>query len=103
MFPWPTRDLVAQYTPQQFSKYPNTRVIIDCTELYIQRPSSLVSQSETFSNYKHHNTFKVWQASLLVELSHLYLSCGDEERLTKYDYCSKCGIMDLLESVQCDG
>ena len=60
MFPWPTRDLVAQYTPQQFSKYPNTRVIIDCTELYIQRPSSLVSQSETFSNYKHHNTFKFW-------------------------------------------
>ena len=24
MFPWPTQDLVAQYTPQQFSKYPNT-------------------------------------------------------------------------------
>ena len=83
MFPWPTRDLVPQYTPKRFSKYPSTRVIIDCTELYIQRPSSLVSQSETFSNYKHHNTFKVWQASLLVELSRLYMSCGDEECLTK--------------------
>ena len=59
MFSCPTRDQVAQYTPKQFSKYPNTRVTIDCTELYIQRPSSLVSQSETFSNYKHHNTFKV--------------------------------------------
>ena len=82
-FPWPTRDLVPQYTPKRFSKYPSRRVIIDCIELYIQRPSSLVSQSETFSNYKHHNTFKVWQASLLVELSRLYMSCGDEECLTK--------------------
>ena len=36
-----------------------TRVIIDCTELYIQHPSSLVSQPETFSSYKHLNNFKV--------------------------------------------
>ena len=40
-------------------KYSNTRVIIDCTELFIQRPSFLQSQVLTFSNYKHHNTFKV--------------------------------------------
>ena len=29
MFPWPTRDLVTLCTPKQFTKYPNTRVIID--------------------------------------------------------------------------
>ena len=38
--------------------YPSTRVIIDCTELYIERPSSLRSQSATYSNYKHYNTAK---------------------------------------------
>ena len=32
--------------------YPNTRVIIDATELAIERPSLLLSQSSTFSNYK---------------------------------------------------
>ena len=44
--------------PEQFKNFPHTRVIIDCTELFIQRPSSLEAKRQTFSNYKHHNTFK---------------------------------------------
>ena len=39
--------------------FTDTRVIVDCTEIFIQRPSSLQSQILTFSNYKNHNTFKV--------------------------------------------
>ena len=57
VFPWPSRDMIIARAPVQFRKYPNTRVIIDCTELYIQRPTSLQSQAITFSHYKHHNTF----------------------------------------------
>ena len=34
-------------------------VIIDCFEIFIDRPSSLLARAETFSNYKHHNTVKV--------------------------------------------
>ena len=44
--------------PNQFKNFPHTRVIIDCTELFIQRPSSLEARRQTFSNNKHHNTFK---------------------------------------------
>ncbi|WAR08757.1 hypothetical protein MAR_018715, partial [Mya arenaria] len=29
-----------------------------CTEIFIQRSSSLINQNLTFSNYKHHNTMK---------------------------------------------
>ena len=43
----------------QFSQYPKTRVIIDCTEIFIEVPSAMQAQSQTWSNYKHHNTFKV--------------------------------------------
>lgn len=32
------------------------RVILDCFEVFIQRPSSLITRSETWSHYKHHNT-----------------------------------------------
>ena len=32
--------------------YPNTRVIIDYTEIIIQQPSSLVLNSQMYSNYK---------------------------------------------------
>ena len=38
--------------------YPNTRVIIDCTELFCQKPSSLTIQSSLFFHYKHHITYK---------------------------------------------
>ena len=59
IFPWPSRERVKAAMPKQFAPYPNTRIIIDCTEFFIQRPTSLQSQCETFSHYKHHNTFKV--------------------------------------------
>ena len=44
--------------PEQFKNFKNTRVIIDCTELFTQRTTSLEAQRQTFSKYKHHNTFK---------------------------------------------
>ena len=37
----------------------NTRIIINATEFFIERPSSLLSQSATFSSYKNKNTVKV--------------------------------------------
>ena len=46
--------------PEVFKKvYPNTRTIIDATEFFIERPSSLLNQACTFSNYKNRNTVKV--------------------------------------------
>ena len=46
--------------PESFRKhYPNTRIIIDATEFTVERPSSLVTQSSTFSTYKNRNTVKV--------------------------------------------
>lgn len=36
-----------------------TSVIIDCLEVFIDRPSNLLARAQTFSNYKHHNTVKV--------------------------------------------
>ena len=32
--------------------------IIDCSEIFIERPSSLSAQAETYSTYKNHNTVK---------------------------------------------
>jgi len=42
--------------PDIFKHYPNTRVIIDAIEFAIEQPSSLLSQSSTFSSYKNKNT-----------------------------------------------
>ena len=42
----------------QFRKHFGTKctVIIDCFEVFIDRPSNLKARAETWSSYKHHNT-----------------------------------------------
>ena len=33
--------------------------MIDCFEVFIERPSNLLARAQTFSSYKHHNTIKI--------------------------------------------
>ena len=46
--------------PMEFRKSFGTKVvvIIDCFELFIERPSNLLAKAQTWSQYKHHNTVK---------------------------------------------
>lgn len=56
---WAPRAVVDKTMPASFKvEYPFTRIILDCTELFIQKPSCIRSQSETYSTYKSHNTAK---------------------------------------------
>ena len=56
---WPSREQINESMPESFKRtYPTTRCIIDCTELFCQRPSSLAIQSCLYSHYKSHNTYK---------------------------------------------
>ena len=55
---WPKRDSVDKAMPQSFKdKYPQTRVIIDATEIKCQMPSSLALHRETYSSYKKSHNF----------------------------------------------
>lgn len=38
--------------------FPKLVCMIDCTEIFIERPFSLMARVKTFSNYKKHNTVK---------------------------------------------
>ncbi|XP_069122148.1 uncharacterized protein [Argopecten irradians] len=40
------------------STFQDVRVILDCTELFVQNPSKLDARKQAFSNYKHHMTYK---------------------------------------------
>ena len=84
--------------PKQFKEiYPYTRVIIDCTELFIETPSSLNIQSSTWSSYKHHHTFKgligISLTGACIFVSNLYTGGISDQQLTR---C--CGLLDLIES-----
>jgi len=76
--------------------YPKTRVIIDCTEIFIQMPSSFRAQSQTYSPYKSHNTAKglvgISPSGLVTFVSHFYGGHVSDKAVT-----DNCGIIDLLE------
>ena len=56
---WPSRKEVRKYMLASFqAKFPDTRVILDCTEIAIQAPSSMVLRSEFYSQYKSKTTLK---------------------------------------------
>ncbi|XP_061170921.1 uncharacterized protein LOC133180406 [Saccostrea echinata] len=56
---WPSLQSIRKHMPRSFKQaFPRTRVVIDCTEIFIQKPRTPTAQSQTYSNYKGHNTFK---------------------------------------------
>lgn len=57
--PWPTREQILANLPTSFVEMPDVRIVIDATEFFCEKPSSLTAQYLTWSEYKNHNTFKV--------------------------------------------
>ncbi len=56
---WPDRESLRKTMPMVFRKYyPSCVVIIDCFEIFLDRPTNLLARAQTFSSYKHHNTVK---------------------------------------------
>ena len=56
---FPSREIVKLHMPEYFSKkYSSTSLIIDATEIYIEKPNNPEAQQVTFSSYKNTNTLK---------------------------------------------
>ena len=56
---WPSKEQIRKHMPPNLRRdYPKTTVIIDCSEFYIQKPANPTAQSQTYSTYKSHNTYK---------------------------------------------
>ena len=56
----PSPEQVRRTLPQSFrEKYPDTYIILDATEVFLETPCDLHNQSSTWSSYKHHNTGKL--------------------------------------------
>jgi len=56
---WPTKQQILANMPNAFYALPESRIVIDATEFFCEKPASLKAQNLTWSEYKHHNTFKV--------------------------------------------
>lgn len=82
---WPSREIIDETMPADFKiNYSFTRVIIDCTEVRCQMPSSLHLNGELFNNYKNHTTLKslvgISPGGAITFISQLYTgSISDRE------------------------
>ncbi|CAC5395490.1 unnamed protein product [Mytilus coruscus] len=92
---WPTRKQIQNKMPQVFKTlYPTTRVIIDCTEIPTERPSSLALNSKCYSTYQSTHTFKslvgIVPHGALIFISSLYTGSMSDVEITKL-----CGLVEL--------
>ena len=89
---WSQRKTIDEFMPKALKElYPSTRCIVDCTEIFIEMPTSHRSQSATFSNYKHHNTAKgfigISPSGSVTFVSELYTCRCNDKNIT-----NDCGI-----------
>ncbi|XP_068742098.1 uncharacterized protein [Montipora capricornis] len=75
-------------------KFPTTRVIIDCTEVRCEMPSSLLLNSELFSSYKNNVTLKglvgIAPSGAITFISQLYTgSISDREIVIRSGFLSQ--------------
>lgn len=99
---WPSKELVQYYMPDNFkAQYPNTRVIIEGTEIFVQGSSNPKVQQSTFSYYKNDTTLKAIVGNspggLFTYHSDLYGgSASDRQLVERGELKKKCEPGDVI-------
>ena len=55
---FPTKEHLRKFQPKVFKTLKNVRCSVDCTEFRIEASRNFARQGNTYSSYKHSNTFK---------------------------------------------
>lgn len=94
---WPKSCRIKKFMPKCFQHlFPRTTCIIDCTEFLIEKPSSPTAQVQTYSSYKHKNTFKalvsITPTGAFSFVSDLWGGYVSDRYITQH-----CGILDHIK------
>ena len=94
---WPSRDALVKTMPMVFRKhYPHCVVIIiDCFEIFVDRPTDLLARAQTYSQYKHHNTIK-YLIGITPQGTVSYISEGWGGRTSDKFITEHCSLLENL-------
>ena len=93
---WPDREELRKTLPISFRrKFKNCACIIDCFEIFIERPSDLEARTDTFSNYKSHNTGK-YLIGITPQGVISFISRGWGGRTSDITLTENCGLLNNL-------
>ena len=93
---WPEREQLRVSMPMSFrQKFRNCACIIDCFEIFIERPSDLSARADTYSQYKSHNTVK-YLIGIAPQGVITFISKGWGGRTSDVYLTEHCGFLDNL-------
>jgi len=93
---WPQQDVARSNIPESYKpEYRKCVSIIDCFEIFMERPFNLTARAQTWSNYKHHNTIK-YLISITPSGAVNFLSTGWGGRVSDKEITLSSGYMDKL-------
>jgi len=69
--------------------------VLDCFEIFIERPTSLIARAKTWSNYKKHNTVK-FLIGITPQGSVSFISKGWGGRVSDVHLTEHCGLLQNL-------
>jgi len=93
---WPTREYFRDTIPLCFrDRFQNCVCIIDCFEIFLERPIKIKERASTYSNYKSHNTVK-YLIGITPQGSVSFISKGYGGRCSDKFIVEDSGILDYL-------
>ena len=105
---WPSQHTTKTHMPTHFAElFPRTRVILDATEVPIQKPHACGPQRETFSSYKNRNTMKVMvgctpRGTVSYVSSAYGGTTSDRQIIERSTLCSDTSLFEPGDSIMAD-
>ena len=96
---WPDRQRIQATMPWCFRSHYGLSVtsIIDCFEIFIEKPMDLMSKTATWSTYKHYNTVK-YLISITPQGTVNFISKGYAGRVSDKYITEDCGYLSKLQA-----